>query len=107
MASPVRDERRVLPSLTGLGKRGGAFPSHEWLGYFQGNSDQRFGGGFLNQMFEHFQSERGFYLARAIGSDNLAWPFLIRLLISGGRISILQSHALFQLLPDALRVLHF
>lgn len=35
--SPVRDERSVLPSLTGLVKYPNPKPSHEWLGYFHGN----------------------------------------------------------------------
>jgi len=37
VASPARDERNVLPSLTGLGRRWAVLPSHEWLGYFHGN----------------------------------------------------------------------
>jgi hypothetical protein len=27
--------KNLLPSLTGLGTRGGDFPSHEWLGYYR------------------------------------------------------------------------
>ena len=34
--SPVRDGRKFLPSLTGLGTFPNREPSHEWLGYFQG-----------------------------------------------------------------------
>jgi len=33
-ASPVRDERMVLPSLAGLISFDDGCPSHEWLGYF-------------------------------------------------------------------------
>ena len=33
--SPARDERKILPSLMGLGKFGNREPSHQWLGYFQ------------------------------------------------------------------------
>jgi len=34
-ASPVRDERTFLPSLTGLVYFRRIIPSHKWLGYFQ------------------------------------------------------------------------
>ncbi len=36
MKSPVRDGRRILSSLTGLGTFPNREPSHKWLGYFQG-----------------------------------------------------------------------
>ena len=34
-ASPVRDKRTFLPSLTGLVYFRRIIPSHKWLGYFQ------------------------------------------------------------------------
>lgn len=33
--SPVRDERKFLPSQTGLASFANRKPSHKWLGYFQ------------------------------------------------------------------------
>jgi hypothetical protein len=74
--SPVRDERNILPSLTGLGKLGCEIPSHKWLGYFHTQVKQKDKAGrpdidAFEAMMMREDCEKGFFVSFDYSSDAL------------------------------------